>query len=529
MRRIAGGIGMVAAASALALPSSAAAAVTCAVANNVIQVTIGSADFPTLSVDPSTGHVAVSGCGDLPGPGQVARIDVTEPGIQDGQIAIDASTPFAPGIGDAEGGGQPELEINVDLGGGNDFVSFSMGNGNDNARLGTLRGGSSGINLNAGAEPIDPDGDDVRLSGVESLSVSAGSGTDSNVIDARGGPEFVGPLAIGLGASGAAGSDQLSAGVLGSNLSGGAGNDTLRSGPGSDTLRGGPGRDTLTYDGATAGVTINLSTATPQNTGGAGIDTLDHAGDSRPDFEDLVGSAFDDNLTGTSAANTIVGGAGVDTIFALAGNDNVRVDDGVGGDRADCGSGTDNATADALGATPLDVLIACETRTFVDRTQPPAASGGSGTPGGATSMISTPTKDTIPPTLRSLRLSPTRFQAARSGSGLRAAVATGTRMTFALSERATVAFRVERRRGGRRVRGRCRAPTAANRRAPRCRRYVLRPGRLSWAGRAGANAVRFMGRLSERRLPRGRYRLVLTATDPAGNRSAARRIGFTIV
>jgi len=365
---------------------------------------------------------------------------------------------------------------------------------------------------------------------VDSFIIWAGFGSD--VIDGRGGPEFTGAFPTPLAIAGQGGNDELSAGATGSEVSGFEGDDIIRSGPGNDLLRGGSGRDTLTYDGATGGVTINLTTDTgPQNTGGAGSDTLDHGnnplGDASPDIEDLIGSPFDDNLTGTNAANEIVGGAGVDTIAALDGNDNVRVDDGVSGDNTDCGGGIDTATADALGPTPLDVLIACETPTFVDRTAPPLppAPAASATPATTTAG----TSDTTGPAFLSLRLSRTKFHAARRGPGLLAAVATGTRVTYALSERATVTFRVERALAGRRVRGRCRRPTTVNRRAPRCTRYVLLPGRLSRAGRAGANAVRFMGRLARRRLPLGRYRLVLTASDPLGNRSAARRIRFTIV
>src|SRR5207244_13328643 len=100
------------------------------------------------------------------------------------------------------------------------------------------------------------------------------------------------------------------------------------------------------------------------------------------------------------------------------------------------------------------------------------------------------TTATVRPSFLSLSLSPTTFHAARAGASVRAAVATGTRVSFSLSERATVSIRVERATVGRRVGGRCRPVTAANRLKPRCTRYVLLAGQLSRAGQAGANAFR---------------------------------------
>jgi hypothetical protein len=41
--------------------------------------------------------------------------------------------------------------------------------------------------------------------------------------------------------------------------------------------------------------------------------------------------------------------------------------------------------------------------------------------------------------------------------------------------------------------------------------------------------VKFSGRIGRRALKRGRYRLVLRATDAAGNRSRLRRISFRVV
>ena len=49
---------------------------------------------------------------------------------------------------------------------------------------------------------------------------------------------------------------------------------TWTAAPGTTILTGGSGADTVCYASAGSGVTVNLSTTGPQNTGGAGTDTL---------------------------------------------------------------------------------------------------------------------------------------------------------------------------------------------------------------------------------------------------------------
>lgn len=74
-------------------------------------------------------------------------------------------------------------------------------------------------------------------------------------------------------------------------------------------------------------------------------------------------------------------------------------------------------------------------------------------------------------------------------------------------------------------------PTRALRRhhAKRCLRFRnLRPT-LVRRGRRGQNSFRFSGRLGRRALRPGRYRMLLRATDAAGNVSRSRMSGFRIV
>jgi Ca2+-binding RTX toxin-like protein len=108
-------------------------------------------------------------------------------------------------------------------------------------------------------------------------------------------------------------------------LTGGAGNDTLYGMDEADTLNGGAGNDllhggdaadtdTASYAGAAAGVTVSLGIAGPQNTLGAGMDTL-------VNIDNLIGSGLVDNLTGNGAANVLTGGGGNDSLNGGAGND----------------------------------------------------------------------------------------------------------------------------------------------------------------------------------------------------------------
>jgi hypothetical protein len=76
----------------------------------------------------------------------------------------------------------------------------------------------------------------------------------------------------------------------------------------------------------------------------------------------------------------------------------------------------------------------------------------------------------------------------------------GTRISYNLSEAASVRFRIVGLRGA----------------------FVRQ-------GKPGSNSFRFRGRLRGRRLKPGRYRLRVTATDAAGNSSPVRYVRFRIL
>jgi streptogramin lyase len=107
-------------------------------------------------------------------------------------------------------------------------------------------------------------------------------------------------------------------------------------------------------------------------------------------------------------------------------------------------------------------------------------------------------------------------------------IKTGTTIRYRLTEAATVRLRFERVLAGRRVRRKCVAPKRRYRKRRKCRRYK-HAGTLVRTSKVGRNSVKFTGRIGRKALKRGRYRLVLRATDAAGNRSRVRRIGFRVV
>ena len=108
--------------------------------------------------------------------------------------------------------------------------------------------------------------------------------------------------------------DVLSGGGGNDRLYGNGGNDLLVGGPGNDSFIGSSGTDAVSYQAALAGVTVSLLLTTPQNTLGAGVDTL-------TGVEKLVGSAFADTLTAGAAGSTLNGGPGADVLIGGPGSD----------------------------------------------------------------------------------------------------------------------------------------------------------------------------------------------------------------
>jgi Ca2+-binding RTX toxin-like protein len=288
---------------------------------------------------------------------------------------------FEPGTGGpAEGGGIAEIEISInggDDGAFGDEVTVLGGAGSDEWHFGALSGGASGANLNA-PEDAGPDGDDISITGVESLQtfsdpVLGSMGADDHQL-ANGGTEFAGPFPLPAQLNAGVGNDVITAGTGDTYLGGDADDDVMTGGPGDDVLRvtsgndtadGGGGTDTCTYFNQFGAVTADLRITTQQDTGAGGLDTMTGC-------ENLEGGDGNDTLIGTDGPNVIDGGssgfeAGADTLIGLGGNDHLigfggadalDVRDG-GPDTASCGDPTpgppfDTVTADEPGVDTID-------------------------------------------------------------------------------------------------------------------------------------------------------------------------------
>jgi hypothetical protein len=159
------------------------------------------------------------------------------------------------------------------------------------------------------------------------------------------------------------------------------------------------------------------------------------------------------------------------------------------------------------------------------------ATNGLGTALGADATFTTAAA-TPAPSDSALRLSRTRFRAgSRGGSVARARPGTGTTVTYTDSEAGTTTLRVLAAKSGVRQGHTCVKPPrrrVKHRHYTSCVRYLTR-GSFTHADSAGANSLRFTGRLRGRKLPPGRYRLSATPRNSAGATGATVSAGFTIV
>jgi hypothetical protein len=105
----------------------------------------------------------------------------------------------------------------------------------------------------------------------------------------------------------------------------------------------------------------------------------------------------------------------------------------------------------------------------------------------------------------------------------------GTTFALWLNEQATVGFNFLRHINGRMVGRRCLVRTPRNAGYRACSRAVI-TGALSFPGHRGMNTVGFQGLVSHsKKLEPGRYTLVITATNAAGQSSSPKSLNFTIV
>lgn len=289
-----------------------------------------------------------------------AGSDVYHMGNVSGRVAIDlaAGTAVGPATGmaflssieEAVGG------TDADYLRGNDDANILEGRGGDD----TLQGGPGNDGL------IGGDGFDVA-----SYADAAGAVTANLAII---GPQNTGAAGMdsfsGIeGLIGGQSSDRLTGNHLNNLLSGGLGDDTLDGGAGSS--------DTASYAGSEP-VSVSLAAVGPQDTNGAGVDTLIR-------IENLIGGSGNDTLTGDAGANilsggfgsdfltggngndTLDGGAGTDTVFYYTDGAGVRVSLSISGSQNTQGAGTDSLSGieNVYGSNSADVLIGSESNNIL--------------------------------------------------------------------------------------------------------------------------------------------------------------------
>ncbi len=263
--------------------------------------------------------------------------------------AVDVNIDLERGLGGHAEGDYIEKTDNVT---GSAFGDLIVGDRDVN-----MLDGGAGDDVLSGAgandELLGGDGDDTLIGGAGADTLTGGAGIDTaSYADAAARVEA--NLQTGSGLVGDAAGDVFSGieNLIGSAfddhlhgngddnvIDGGAGNDDLLgyhgddvfiSGLGGDRHRGGDGIDLVDYSGSDAGIDVDLETE--DGFGG-------HAeGDFLEQIEDIIGSAFADEIAGGNGTNTLDGGAGNDLIWGGNGDDLLfggSGDDTLEGERGD--------------------------------------------------------------------------------------------------------------------------------------------------------------------------------------------------
>jgi PKD repeat protein len=122
--------------------------------------------------------------------------------------------------------------------------------------------------------------------------------------------------------------------------------------------------------------------------------------------------------------------------------------------------------------------------------------------------------------IASLTIAPGTFRAARKGASI-AGAPVGARVGFKLSAAGHVTFTVKRVLAGVAHGRSCVSPAHGSTHGKRCTRDVLVHGSFAHAGVAGANSLRFSGRVHGHALAPGSYLLIATYSGGAGRASAS--------
>jgi Ca2+-binding RTX toxin-like protein len=394
--------------TALAAPQAAHAAgnVSASFSNNILSI-VGDDEAQTLTVGVDGSNnitVADDGApvtitGGTPTTANTSQVAVS---VSGGNDSVTITTPL--NGGPTETGGQPEIEITVDAGAGNDTISIMGGTAPDNFGVGELGSGDAGINVNG-----DGDGDDVR-SNAETFQLNTGMGADS-VRDAQ---IFLGPINRTLVVNAGPGNDSIDGGRGMSILNGNEDNDSLGILGGNNVVDGGPGMNTgFLIFGGMLNINQNGDVLTLSGSGISGTLTQLHnlfaSGSNGNDTLTAGSVALPITIQTLGGNDTIDAGMARDLVLAGAGNDIVRAgggDDDLFGDQGDDElrgqGGTDNVDGgDGNDSCEGETQAFCEIL-IVDPAPGGGQPGGGGNPPGVVPnpLLPTPNPFTEAPILR---------------------------------------------------------------------------------------------------------------------------------
>ena len=257
------------------------------------------------------------------------------------------------------------------LEGDNNANQISGGSGGNDELVGrggndTLTGGAGNDTLDGGAGADVLDGGDgfnvaTYFDSQAAVRVSLLAGT------ATGGDAAGDSLTNIQGLSGGASNDALTGDNNDNLLIGNGGRDTLLGMGGNDTIDGGPGLDSM--DGGTGNNTVDYTESSTETNGAAVTVNLeastvtggDGTGDTIANFQNAIGSQYNDTLIANHIGSSLVGGLGNDTLQGGAGNDTLEGD---GGNNLLVGGGGNN-TASFVSVSGVSASLVTDTASFI--------------------------------------------------------------------------------------------------------------------------------------------------------------------
>lgn len=231
----------------------------------------------------------------------------------------------------------------------------------------TLNGGAGNdILRGGGGTDIINGGDGIDTNDFSDINVNAaspeGTGVTVNLAaDGTGTAQYIAPNGNEINESftgienitGSNNNDTIIAtGAAPNTIDGGAGNDFIAGGGGVDVLDGGAGIDTNSFQGIGAPVIADLATGSASYQPNPTTTVFENF----QNFENLDGSANDDQLFGDSGANVLTGNDGNDLLAGRGGDDTLEgglgndvLRGGGGNDSLDGGEGIDTADFSDIG------------------------------------------------------------------------------------------------------------------------------------------------------------------------------------